>query len=147
MSADPQVAPDALGELRFHHLGFATQSCEREAETLALLGYAPEGEAFIDPVQEIRGLFLVGGGPRIELLEPLRGAKTLDPWLRKGIKIYHHAYETPAIDESIVRAREAGARLVSGPREAVAFDHMRVAFLMLPSMYMFELVDTAGRGE
>lgn len=147
MAPDPRVAHDGLGELRFHHLGFVTTSCEREAQTLALLGYQPEGEIFTDPAQGIRGQFLVGGGPRVELLEPLPGATTLDPWLRKGVKVYHHAYETQLLDDAIADARRAGARLVSAPQPAVAFAQRRVAFLMLPSMYLFELIEQAGGGE
>lgn len=84
MATDPHVAPDALGQLRFHHLGFVTNSCAREAEAPALLGYAPEGKIFADPAQGIRGQFLVGGGPRIELLGRCRVRRHLTLGCARG---------------------------------------------------------------
>ncbi len=55
----------AVDGLEFHHLGVACERIAAEIEVWAGLGYRPEGEAFVDAAQGVRGLFMVGGGPRI----------------------------------------------------------------------------------
>ncbi len=84
----------------FHHLGIATKSLAEEIRAYAPLGYDPEGDEFVDERQGIRGRFLAGGGPRLELLEPLPGSITLTPMLTRGVKCYHHAYEVSSIEAS-----------------------------------------------
>jgi methylmalonyl-CoA/ethylmalonyl-CoA epimerase len=127
--------------MSFHHLGVATESLESEARAYAALGYEPEKDEFVDPLQGVRGVFMVGGGPRLELLEPLPGDDTLVPLLRRGVKCYHHAYEVVSLDASLDALRQAHAQVVRVPTEAVAFDHRRVAFLVLPNMWMVELIE------
>ena len=87
--------------LRFHHVGLACQSLEPEKAAHALLGFVPEGAVFHDPLQRIRGLFMVHGGMRIELLEPAGPDSPLQPFLQRGMKMYHQAFETDSIEESI----------------------------------------------
>jgi Glyoxalase/Bleomycin resistance protein/Dioxygenase superfamily len=125
----------------FHHLGIATNSLEQEAQAYATLGYELEGEEFTDVIQGVRGLFLRGGGPRLELLEPLPGNDTLTPILRRGIKCYHHAYEVPSLDEALAKLRGMRAQVVRPPAQAIAFDYRLVVFLMLPNMWMVELIE------
>ena len=60
--------------MTFHHLGIASEFLEGDARAYAALGYEPEGAEFVDEIQGVRGLFLTGGGPRLELLEPLPGS-------------------------------------------------------------------------
>ena len=47
--------------MHFHHLGVACADIEMETVTYRALGYAPEGEDFVDPLQGIQGRFLLGG--------------------------------------------------------------------------------------
>ncbi len=130
--------------LEFHHLGVACRDIDAEAGLLRPLGYADEGEAFVDPLQGIRGRFVVAAGLRLELLESLPDSPTLDPWLRAGTKIYHHAYMTPELEAAIAELGEGGLKLVREPRPAVAFAMRRVAFLMLPNLMLVELVEAPG---
>jgi methylmalonyl-CoA/ethylmalonyl-CoA epimerase len=60
-----------MKSLEFHHIGVACKDIESETKISMNLGYEIEGEDFIDPVQGVSGRFLVGGGPRLELLAPL----------------------------------------------------------------------------
>ena len=130
--------------LEFHHVGVACADVASEAERLAPLGYRMEGERFIDSRQGVRGLFLTGQAPRLELLEAIDAAPgVLTPWLRSGIKLYHLAYETSDLDASIERLRSDGAKLVVAAVEAVAFAGRRVAFLMLPNRMLIELIAKA----
>ena len=128
--------------LEFHHIGVACRSLDREAHPLLGMGYRPEGEDFEDPMQGVRGRFLVGPGPRLELLEPLEGRDTLDPFLARGVKMYHHAFETPDLDAATDWYISQRARVVAPARPAVAFGGRRVVFLALPTLFIIELIET-----
>ncbi len=125
----------------FHHLGIATESLASDVRAYAALGYKPDGEEFADQIQGVRGLFLAGGGPRLELLEPLPGSDTLAQILRRGVKCYHHAYEVPSLDASLAELRAARAQVIRAPAGAVAFDGRRVVFLVLPNTWIVELIE------
>ncbi len=128
--------------LVFHHVGVACANLEQEARKLAALGYQKQGPEFIDPVQGVRGQFLVGQSPCLELLSRLETGGVLDPWLDSGAKLYHLAYETPAMNEAIEHFRAQRAKLVVSPVGAVAFDGRKIAFLMLPNMLLVELISS-----
>jgi methylmalonyl-CoA/ethylmalonyl-CoA epimerase len=128
--------------LAFHHVGVACENIAVETERLAPMGYVVEGDRFDDPLQGVRGIFLGGQTPRLELLEPLPGHESgvLQPWLRQGAKLYHLAYETAGLDASIQRLREQGAKLVVAPVPAVAFGGRPIAFVMLRNRLLVELI-------
>jgi methylmalonyl-CoA/ethylmalonyl-CoA epimerase len=128
--------------LLFHHVGVACHDLESETRRFASLSYTTEGLDFTDPVQGIRGRFLIGGGPRLELLVPLTADGVLTPWLKTGVKLYHLAYEAPEFEGEIARLRGEGAKVVVPPVPAVAFGGRRIAFLMLPNMLLAELIAT-----
>lgn len=125
----------------FHHAGYATASLAREREFFAFLGYEQEGESFADPVQGIAGCFMVGPGPRVELLENLPTAQTLTPWLNAGIRIYHFAYLVREIEEALIWARSQRARVTMMPVPAVAFDGRRICFVMFRNGLMIEFIE------
>ena len=127
--------------LEFHHIGWACRSLEREAPELLKLGYAPQGETFVDSGQGIRGRFLVGPGPMIELLEPLPGTQTLRPWLDRETKMYHLAYLTSDLQATLDVMRAERARVVVQPLPAPAFDDRRIAFVVMPNMMLVELIE------
>lgn len=130
--------------LVFHHVGVACKDLDREQAAYELLGYAPEGEDFVDPVQGVRGRFLVGGGPRVELLVDLPGSTTLVPWLRGPARTYQQAYESATFDASVAALTAAGARVVSPPVPAVAFGGRRICFVMLRTMTLVEVIESTG---
>jgi len=126
---------------RFHHIGVATESIARDEVVYAQLGYHRDGEEFVDPGQGVRGIFLVGPGPRLELLEPYEGSATLEPWLRAGSRLYHQAYEVDDLDASLASARkELRAHVLRPPMPAPAFAGRPVSFLMLRNRSMIELI-------
>ena len=126
----------------FHHIGIACRSIEREEVIYAALGYEREGERFSDPLQGVRGSFMTGGGPRIELLENLPDSATLTPWLAKNIRMYHLAYLADDFDAEVAVALGAGWKMMRAPLPAVAFGGARVCFLMMPNMQLVELIET-----
>jgi methylmalonyl-CoA/ethylmalonyl-CoA epimerase len=130
--------------MRFHHVGVACRDLEVEAAALSALGYRAESEDFIDPRQGIKGRFVIGPGPRLELLTQTEGSRVLEPWLAKGVKAYHQGYEVLDLEAEIERLKSAGAIVVSAPQPAVAFGGRRISFLMLTTMFLVELIE-AGR--
>jgi methylmalonyl-CoA/ethylmalonyl-CoA epimerase len=132
-----------LMDLRFHHVGLACKSIEVEQKAHRLLGYVDEGEIFVDPRQRIRGCFMVQGEMRMELLEPAGEGSPVYSFLSRGVKMYHQAFETDSIEQSIEDLRKAGAVLAVPPTPAVAFENRRIAFLMLRTQMLVELIQAA----
>jgi catechol 2,3-dioxygenase-like lactoylglutathione lyase family enzyme len=128
-------------DLRFHHVGLASRRIADELVALQAFGYHREGEPFVDERQGIRGQFMVGRGPRLEVLEPTDGSRTLDPWLAKGVKLYHQAFEVHDLDDQLRQRRAAGAIVVVPATPATAFGGRRIAFVMLPNRLLVELVE------
>lgn len=128
--------------LRFHHIGVACRSIALERRGWEALGYRQENMPFTDPLQGINGLFMVGPGPRMELLEPLPGseAETLSPFLKAGTKMYHQAYETTDLGTATEALKNLRAKVVSPPKPAVAFEGRHVSFLILPNSLIVELI-------
>jgi methylmalonyl-CoA/ethylmalonyl-CoA epimerase len=140
---DTAVEPnlDAAPGLTFHHLGVACESIAAEAVTWRALGYQPEGEAFVDPAQGICGQFMVGGGPRIELLEATPGSDVLAPWLKRRVKIYHVGYLVPSLRAAIeTMTGSQGATVAREPLMSVYFQ-APIAFLMMPNLALVELIE------
>lgn len=130
-----------MEDMEFHHTGLATRDIDAEAEHLGLLGYQQEGDDFVDLRQGVRGRFMVGGGPRLELLQPYGDGKSvLDGWLSRGVKLYHLAYETADLAVTVSSLEAEGAKLIVPPVPAVAFDNRKICFLMLPNMLLIELI-------
>jgi methylmalonyl-CoA/ethylmalonyl-CoA epimerase len=132
--------------LVFHHFGVACRDLDRESRSYALLGYHPEADDFEDDVQGVRGRFLVGGGPRMELLVSLPGRDVLEPWLAAGNRIYHQAFTTSDLDAAHRALCAAGGRTVVAPVPATAFQGRRICFVMLRTMSLVELIDSAANG-
>jgi methylmalonyl-CoA/ethylmalonyl-CoA epimerase len=147
--ADPTTAsaPATAGlDLQFHHLGVACERIEDDRPIWEMLGYRVEGAGFADPAQGIRGLFMVGGGPRIELLEALDGSQTLAPWLKRRVKLYHAGFLAADFAAALDRLVEAGGAVTREPIHSVYFGAL-IAFVMMPNMALIELVEAAASTE
>jgi methylmalonyl-CoA/ethylmalonyl-CoA epimerase len=131
-------------QFAFHHVGVACTDIDEEARHFEALGYLAESAPFEDPVQGVRGIFMSGQSPRMELLAPLGEVKcgVLAPWLAQGTKLYHVAYVVPHLDEAIAALRARRGKLVLAPVPAVAFAGRKIAFLMLPNQLLVELISS-----
>jgi methylmalonyl-CoA/ethylmalonyl-CoA epimerase len=127
--------------LEFHHIGIACRDLDNEMRRMMVLGYSAERCDFVDPIQGVKGRFLVGGGPRLELLVECELSGVLTPWLTVGVKLYHMAYATTDFDFEFARLCQGGAKIIVKPVQAVAFGGKRIAFLMLPSLLLVELIE------
>jgi len=126
--------------LTFHHVGLACRALGPERDAHELLGYRVEGTRFVDPIQGVEGLFMTHGAMRLELLAPSGPESPLHDYLRRGVRLYHEAFETPNILGAIEALEAGGARLVSGPVPAIAFGGRSIAFVMLRSLSLIELI-------
>ncbi|MGY1805632.1 VOC family protein [Blastococcus sp. SYSU D00922] len=136
----PPASAAPLPGLSFHHVGLACRDLRAEAAAHAALGFAPEGEVFEDPHQKIRGWFHTLGAFRVELLEPWGDGSPVEDWLRRGVKLYHVCYETDDLEAALERLRADGHRTVSAPAPAVAFGGRPVAFVLLRTRGLVELL-------
>jgi methylmalonyl-CoA/ethylmalonyl-CoA epimerase len=136
--------PVELPDSNFHHVGVACRDLDVEQRAFFALGYRAEGPDFDDPIQGVRGRFLVGPGPRMELLVQRGEAATLTPWLRKGVKLYHLAFEVGDTDGARRSVSAQGAKRVVDPVPAVAFGGRRIEFWMLPNLLLIEFIETKG---
>ncbi len=125
----------------FHHIGYACTTIARERPVLEAMGYRLEQAAFSDPVQGVHGCFMVGAGPRIELLENLPGSDTLTPWLSAGIKMYHLAYEVHDIHATLKWARGRRGIVKVPPVAAVAFGGRLIAFVFFRNGLWTEFIE------
>jgi methylmalonyl-CoA/ethylmalonyl-CoA epimerase len=78
--------------IEFHHVGVATDDINSEIDFFRSLGYEIEGDRFVDPLQGVTGCFMVGSGPRVELIQDMPGSKTVAGFVNGRAKIYHIAY-------------------------------------------------------
>ncbi len=131
-----------IAGLQFHHIGIACRHIEKEIRSFAMVGYGLEGERFSDPLQKIHGCFLVGPGPRIELLAPMDDTSPVMSWLQKGVKMYHQAYEVESIEAAVTALAAGHAVVVSPAKPAVAFGGRKIAFLMFPNLLLVELIES-----
>jgi methylmalonyl-CoA/ethylmalonyl-CoA epimerase len=129
-------------KLSFHHTGIACADLKTERTAFRTLGFVEEGTVFHDPLQKILGQFMTHGSMRIELLEPSEPDSPLHGYLKRGIKMYHQAFETPDLRASISEAIQSGAHLVVTPCPAIAFGGREIAFLMLRTTMLVELIQS-----
>lgn len=129
--------------MRFHHLGYACVCIERERPLFESLGYHAEGDGFADTGLGVAGVFMTGGGPRIELLENLPGSHTLDTWLAQQVKCYHFAYEVDNLAIAMAWVSARRGRVTVHPTPAVAFGGRRVMFALMRNMQLLEFIEEA----
>lgn len=127
-------------DVTFHHIGVACRDLDREERTFAALGYKRECVEFFDPIQGVHGRFLIGGGPRLELLRNHSEPGIISPWLAKGVRFYHVAYEADDVEREASSLVAAGAKQVVAPVPAVAFGGRTISFYMLANLTLLELI-------
>lgn len=138
-----------INKLLFHHVGVA---CSSEAfargtdrQNLDLLGYTPEGDAWVDERLGMRGQFMVAGSgsgaPRVELVAPHGTESPVRSWLSQGVKLYHVAFLASDFSAEIEHLRAQRAKLMFPPTPAVAFDNRHVAFVMMPNLLLVEIIE------
>lgn len=128
--------------MQFHHIGVACSNIDVELKKFSALGYNTVSETFADEIQGVSGVFIDGGGPKLELLVQTGENKVLTPWLKLSSKLYHLAYTTENIENDITKLKSQGSKLLVKPVQAKAFGGAKIAFLIMPNMLLIELIET-----
>lgn len=128
-----------MDNLKFHHIGVATKSIEKELKQFEKLGYKPVSDIFVDDIQKIKGLFISAPGqPCLELLENATDDGPLSAFLNQGIKFYHFAYETNNIEKLVETLAKDVAFVIVPITKATYFQ--KICFLMLRNKMIIEIV-------
>lgn len=128
-----------------HHLGIAVPDMEAAIRSYQeALGLVLVGGPVDDPIQRVRVCFLASSPSSevsLELISPLAGSSPIDQYLSKGVGAYHVCYRVADMPRALEHMRAAGCVLVSGPVPATAFGGKPIAWLLLPSRQLVELVE------
>ena len=104
---------------RLNHIGVATPSIERSAETYrTLLGATAIGDPFDLPAQGVRVCFIDAPNTQIELIEPYDDASPIAGFLKKNPAggQHHVCFEVPDIDAAVADLTAKGAAVLGKPR-------------------------------
>lgn len=129
-----------IDRLDFHHVGYACADLASESSRLAVLGYEIEGDDFTDQTQGVKGRFLIGGGPRLELLSNLPDSDTLQGLLKNGTKMYHLGYWASDLERDVENLRSRQAKVIVPPVKSRYFE-TRICFLALRNGLVVELIE------
>jgi glyoxalase/bleomycin resistance protein/dioxygenase superfamily protein len=129
-------------KMQFHHVGMACRKIAAELSELDVLGYTLEGSLIEDPIQQVRIQFVSGGGPRIELIEPIAAQSPIEGILKRGGKFYHLAYEVDQFEEAIDHLKSKNFFPVASPAPATAFGMRRIIFMASASSTLIELIES-----
>ena len=130
-------------KLAFHHIGVVTKELRACADFYVRLGYVASA-VIDDPIQKVSIVLCTRDGhPMIELVSPTSEESPASGWLTR-IKAgpYHTCYAVPDLEKAIGELSELGARALSEPVPAVAFEGRRVVFLWGAESGLMELVET-----
>jgi methylmalonyl-CoA/ethylmalonyl-CoA epimerase len=125
--------------LAFHHIGVACRDVARSERGYAALGYSRVSD-FTDPELRVRGVFLEGAGPRLELVSDLPGERVVAPWLKRQAAMYHMAFEVFDVPAAVAATCAVGAKVVTRATPSVAFGGRPIAFVMLRNGALVELI-------
>ena len=134
-----------LNEFEFHHIGVATENIDNELSMYILLGYSEES-SFTDYDQGVKGVFMIGDSkPRVEILEDLENSDTLEPFLRRGSKLYHLAFIVNNLEESINKINVVLGGKLLHIKKSIYFNS-NVAFVVLKNKLIIELIEKFTEG-
>jgi methylmalonyl-CoA/ethylmalonyl-CoA epimerase len=125
----------------FHHVGIACRSIDAEIAGMAVLGYVSEGPIVADPIQKVRLQFFVGGGPRLELIEPAAQDSPVRDILKRGKKFYHVAYEVDDFQQAVRLFETKSYMPISPIARAAAFGMRKIVFMASATATVVELIE------
>lgn len=122
----------------FHHIGIGVKSIEKERCIYESLGFQEERPLFISEKNQLRGLFMVNGETRIELLEDLPGSAKIASQTGNRSNFIHSAYQVAHIPEAVERLKENMVCTI--PRKMSPAEYPDPLFLMLKNGTIIELL-------
>jgi methylmalonyl-CoA/ethylmalonyl-CoA epimerase len=113
--------------MNFHHLGIATKDIDK---TLNWLQNSMEVISFskkvYDQEQDAYLQMIHTKDVDIELIS----GKVVEKFIQKNITYYHICYEVSDLNKAITQFENS--LVISKPKNAILFDHRKVAFLLTP---------------
>lgn len=126
--------------MKFHHIGHACLDIEAAIEEYKRLGYRQESDVFYDQLQGVKGLFMVNGLHRIELLADLDERDSMKRAYKAGRIMYHTGYFVKCVQMTADSLRSRGYRMVKSPLPSTAFNGALICF-MLSEFGLIELIE------
>ncbi len=129
---------------RLHHVGCLVADLKTAMkEHHALWVNAQLSEVYDIHEQQVKVCFIRThpDDAAVEIIQPAVGS-SLHAMLRRGISLYHLAYEVPDFDAALKQAQAAGARCMQ-PFASGAFGGRRCVFIYTSSSQLIELIEAA----
>lgn len=137
-------------DMRLHHVGYVVADIAGSAaEFVASLDCTWDGIIHEDPLQRVRVTFLSThpSDPLIELVAPAVANSPVSRFLEQnGGGLHHVCYEVSDIEQQMAELKRRGARIVSRPRPAVAFNGRRIAWMLTAGSLLTELLESTPSG-
>ena len=130
--------------LILHHIGYAVKDIPQIADRyVGCLGYDVVTPIIHDPLQTAFGQFLrlPDDVVYLELVAPDGQNSYLAGAVRKGGGLHHLCYIANSLDTTIVCLEGCGMRVISPPKQAVAFAGRRICWLRGEDPLLIELVE------
>jgi hypothetical protein len=94
-------------EFQFHHIAFGTKRLLEDQKIYMDIGFQIERPLFVSQANRIRGVFLMLGETRIELIEDVDGGSKISNQLQNRTTIIHTAYKVRNINEAIKKIKHS----------------------------------------
>jgi len=132
---------------RLHHIGMVVEDVQAAAaQYRRWFGFAPSRRLVVDPVQQVRTLFLqTGQSVLLELVEPLSTTSPVARFLNQRGGLHHLCYEVQDLERALETFRRQGALVVRQPVPAVAFRGRQIAFVYGEGQQLIELLEAPNR--
>jgi methylmalonyl-CoA/ethylmalonyl-CoA epimerase len=124
--------------MKIHHIGIACSDIEEAIQEFSdYHKIIRKSEIMFDPLQNAK-LCLINTDTGLDV-EFISGEQ-VSKLVKKGINYYHICYEVDNLQSTIDNYLDHGAKLISESKEAVLFEHRKVAFLYV-SYGLIELLE------
>jgi len=129
---------DAVQSLHLDHVGILVRDMDAAIALLArMFGYRQATSPVVNTAHQVEVVFMEKDGSLpIKLFRPLDSSQPQAP------RLHHLAFFTDRIDEAVSAMEGLGARVLSPPASAEAFDGHPIAFLFAGLGLNVELVST-----
>ena len=128
--------------MKVHHIGYLVKNIEKTRVKFLGLGYEVERPVKFDAIRDVNIEFLINGGYRVELIQPLSETSPMYPLLKRYKNSpYHICYEVDDLNKAVEELSGSGYTVIQEPEVAPCIDDKKVAFLTNISMGIIELVE------
>lgn len=136
-----------IQKMKIHHIGIVVNNINKSLKHYESTNLGIRiGSIISDPIQEVNVQFLLmdTNKPKklyIELIEPKDESSHINSFLKKGGGLNHICYEVKNHERAMKSLYKDGARLISDPKPAVAFNGLNICFFMNRDMTIIELIE------